>query len=111
MSHEDYLLGVSDLTGELMRFAISAASMVGGRRQKVAEVCHFVRTCSAGKNSVSYTFRRLSSDAHWAMKDWEPCTPYVRGLAKKQQVTNESLKKIEKGVCFLSCCAVIRHVA
>lgn len=48
MSHEDYLLGVSDLTGELMRFAISAASMVGGRRQKVAEVCHFVRECSAG---------------------------------------------------------------
>ncbi|KAF8321553.1 Translin [Clavulina sp. PMI_390] len=74
MSREDYLLGVSDLSGELMRFAISAASMVGGRKAKVAEVCRFVRACSGG---------------------WEPLTPYVRGLGKKQHVTIESLKKIE----------------
>ena len=26
--------------------------------------------------------------------------PHIRGLAKKQQVTNESLKKIEKGDPF-----------
>lgn len=48
LSREDYLLGISDLSGELMRYAISAASMVGGRRGKVAEVCSFVRGCSAG---------------------------------------------------------------
>jgi len=56
-----------------MRFAISVASQLG-RRHKVAEICHFVRGCSAS---------------------WEPLTPYVRGLANKQHVTNESLKKIE----------------
>jgi len=56
-----------------MRFAISVASQLG-RRHKVAEICHFVRGCSAS---------------------WEPLTPYIRGLANKQHVTNESLKKIE----------------
>lgn len=48
LSIEDYLLGVSDVSGELMRFAISVASQLG-RRHKVAEICHFVRGCSASK--------------------------------------------------------------
>ena len=30
-----------------MRYAVSAASMASGRTRKVAEVCHFVRGCSA----------------------------------------------------------------
>ncbi len=45
---EDYLLGLSDLTGELMRFAIAAISRRGGR-QKANEVCSFVRNCKAGE--------------------------------------------------------------
>lgn len=43
----EYLLGVSDLTGELMRFAITAISTKGGRN-KAEEVCKFVRSCQAG---------------------------------------------------------------
>ena len=43
----DYLLGLSDLTGELMRFAISGISRKGGR-QKALKVCAFVRACKAG---------------------------------------------------------------
>lgn len=45
---EDYLLGLSDLTGELMRYAISAISQRGGR-SKANEVCVFVRNCKAGE--------------------------------------------------------------
>lgn len=69
----DYLLGLSDLTGELMRFAISAIGRRGGRA-KASEVCAFVRTCKA---------------------DFERMTPYVRDLSKKQAVTAQSLEKIE----------------
>ncbi|KDQ54767.1 hypothetical protein JAAARDRAFT_348283 [Jaapia argillacea MUCL 33604] len=69
----DYLLGLSDLTGELMRYAISAIPRKGGR-MKADEVCSFVRRCKA---------------------DFAGLTPFVKGLAKKQSVTNQSLQKIE----------------
>jgi len=69
----DYLLGLSDLTGELMRFAISGISRRGGRT-KASEVCAFVRDCKS---------------------DFERLTPYVRDLSKKQAVTAQSLQKIE----------------
>ncbi|KZT06353.1 Translin [Laetiporus sulphureus 93-53] len=69
----DYLLGLSDLTGELMRYAISAIARRGGRA-KASEVCSFVRSCKA---------------------DFEGFTPYFRELRKKQSVTAQSLEKIE----------------
>ncbi|TBU34981.1 Translin [Dichomitus squalens] len=70
LSLEDYLLGLSDLTGELMRFAIASISRRGGR-QKANDVCHFVRDY------------------------FEGLTPYFRDLRKKQAVTGQSLEKIE----------------
>jgi len=70
---EDYLLGLSDLTGELMRYAISSISRRGGR-SKAKQVCVFVRGCKA---------------------DFEGMTPYFRELRKKQVVTAQSLEKIE----------------
>ncbi|EGO03646.1 hypothetical protein SERLA73DRAFT_175199 [Serpula lacrymans var. lacrymans S7.3] len=73
---EDYLLGLSDLTGELMRYAISGIARRGGRA-KAGEVCAFVRHCKA---------------------DFERLCPYVRGLSKKQVVTAQSLEKIEDAV-------------
>ncbi|KAJ7275389.1 Translin [Mycena haematopus] len=69
----DYLLGLSDLTGELMRFAISNIARRGGR-PKASQVCAFVRGCKA---------------------DFEHFTPHVRDLSKKQSVTASSLEKIE----------------
>ncbi|TFY50959.1 hypothetical protein EVG20_g11234 [Dentipellis fragilis] len=74
----DYLLGLSDLTGELMRFAISAIAKRGGR-SKASEVCAFVRGCKA---------------------DFEIFTPHIRDLSKKQRVTSQSLQKIEEGASF-----------
>ncbi|RXW16589.1 hypothetical protein EST38_g9265 [Candolleomyces aberdarensis] len=69
----DYLLGLSDLTGELMRFAISGLSRKGGRK-KALEVCAFVRGCKS---------------------DFERFTPNIYELRKKQAVTSTSLEKIE----------------
>lgn len=50
----DYLLGLSDLMGELMRYAISGIGKRGGR-QKSSEICTFVRNCKAGKLISIYT--------------------------------------------------------
>jgi len=69
----DYLLGLSDLMGELMRYAISGISKRGGR-QKSSEICTFVRNCKA---------------------EFEVFTPNIHDLRKKQLVTAQSLEKIE----------------
>ncbi|KAJ8084313.1 hypothetical protein PM082_003081 [Marasmius tenuissimus] len=73
LTTSDYLLGISDLTGELMRYAISGFGRLGGR-SRANEVCSFVRNCKA---------------------DLERFTPYVWELNKKQMVTAQSLTKIE----------------
>ena len=44
----DYILGLADLTGELMRFAISGITKKGGR-SNVITMAAFVRNCKAGK--------------------------------------------------------------
>jgi predicted translin family RNA/ssDNA-binding protein len=75
---DDYLLGISDLTGECMRYAIAAAPQRGGR-VRAKQVCSFVRSCGA---------------------DIEALVPRVnspRDLRRKQNVTAASLEKIEGG--------------
>lgn len=97
-------MGVSDLTGELMRFAITAIARRGGR-QKAGEVSDFVRHCKAGEYmSLSLSCRLriritltpfLSDINPWT--DFDGFTPYVKNLGKKQAVTAQSLMKIEDG--------------
>ncbi|KAL4068281.1 Translin [Scleroderma yunnanense] len=73
---EDYLLGLSDLTGELMRLAISGIARKGGH-DRAREICTFVRQCKA---------------------ELDKYTPFVKELRKKQVVTAQSLEKIENAV-------------
>lgn len=47
LPNSDYLLGVSDLTGELMRLAISTITRSGGR-DRTLHTAAFVRRCLAG---------------------------------------------------------------
>jgi len=70
----DYVLGVCDLTGELMRLAISSISKPKGR-MKASQISLFVRGCKA---------------------DFETLTPYIDELHKKQTVTTQSLRKVEE---------------
>ncbi|KIY67587.1 Translin [Cylindrobasidium torrendii FP15055 ss-10] len=72
----DYLLGISDLTGELMRYAISSLSQRGGRTKAMSTLA-FVRMCKG---------------------DFDGFTPQIRNLSKKQSVTTQSMKKIEDAV-------------
>ncbi|THG94475.1 hypothetical protein EW145_g8129, partial [Phellinidium pouzarii] len=83
---EEYLLGVSDLTGELMRFAITAIARRGGRT-KAREVSAFVRNCKAAHGGHCKT-------------DFDGFTPYVKHLDKKQAVTTQSLLKIEDAAAY-----------
>ncbi|KAG8734920.1 hypothetical protein FRC12_018288 [Ceratobasidium sp. 428] len=73
LSKADYLLGISDLTGELMRLAISTITRPGGR-DRAFHIAQFVRKC---------------------VSDFEAFTPHTRDLVKKQNETNASLRKIE----------------
>jgi len=70
----DYILGICDLTGELMRLAISSISKPNGR-MKASQISLFVRGCKA---------------------DFETLTPYINDLHKKQAVTTQSLRKVEE---------------
>ncbi|KAI6159612.1 Translin [Pisolithus thermaeus] len=73
---EDYLCGLSDLTGELMRLAISGIARKGGR-DRARKICVIVRECKT---------------------ELEKCAPYVKEVRKKQAVATESLAKIEDAV-------------
>ncbi|KAG8931043.1 hypothetical protein FRC02_003317 [Tulasnella sp. 418] len=70
----DYVLGVSDLTGELMRFVITSIGRRGEEGIDPLAVAVFVRNCKA---------------------DLEALVPHVRDLQKKVDVTVQSLLKIE----------------
>lgn len=73
---EDYLCGLSDLTGELMRLAISGIARQGGR-DRARGICCVVRECKI---------------------ELDKCAPYVKDVRKKQTVVAESLAKIEDAV-------------
>lgn len=47
LPHSEFLLGLSDLTGELMRFAITTIARGGGRATSES-VSDFVRRCKSG---------------------------------------------------------------
>lgn len=89
----DYLLGLSDLTGELMRFAISNIARRGGR-PRASQVCAFVRGCKSGGPYIVSLLEKLV----FTCPDFERFTPHVRELSKKQSVTANSLEKIEAGM-------------
>ncbi|KAG9011046.1 hypothetical protein FRB94_008973 [Tulasnella sp. JGI-2019a] len=81
LTAENYVLGVSDLTGELMRLVITSIGTQGTTLKQVQDVGAFVRSCSA---------------------DFDGIIPYVRELRDKQKTTNQSLQKIESAAYGLS---------
>ncbi|SPO31496.1 uncharacterized protein UTRI_06626 [Ustilago trichophora] len=68
-----YLLGLSDLTGELMRFATNAV----------------------GQGDTGAVIKQVLSLTRQLRDGLDPFVPLVRDLNKKQSVTNQSLRKIE----------------
>lgn len=77
----DYLLGLADLSGELMRLAVTSAA--GGDRRSPARVGEFVRALFAGFRAVP------------------PNAVPRHGLRKKVEVMEQSLQKIENAIYTL----------
>ncbi|KAI9143009.1 Translin family-domain-containing protein [Paraphysoderma sedebokerense] len=78
LTKEDYLLGVADLTGELMRFSIN--SITKGFQEKAMEICQVLRDLYAD-------FQIIHASYH------------VPELGKKLGVMKSSLMKVEN-VCY-----------
>lgn len=76
----DYVLGVQDLTGELMRHCINSLS--SGRLDEMYKVCNFVKDVYSGLSSL---FRVPSKD-----------------FQRKLHVLRQSLLKIENA-CYMVC--------
>lgn len=68
-----YLLGLSDLTGELMRFATNAV----------------------GQGDTGIVVKQVLALTRQLRNALDPFVPLLRDLGKKQTVTNQSLQKIE----------------
>lgn len=79
ISPRRYLLGISDLSGELMRYATNAVG--SGDIKRSSEIVR----------STLFQIREIKSQL-------EEFVPFIgKELIKKQSVTDESLKKIENG--------------
>lgn len=72
-----YLLGLSDLTGELMRFAIN----------------------SVASPNASSIIARVVGMQRAIYEALEPLAPFQAEIRKKQQVSFTSLRKVEDGTC------------
>lgn len=98
-SEEDFVLGLSDLTGELMRWAInqvgSAGLGVDETVQSVKTAQMWVRQIQSGM-SKSFSFGCMLKDLH-GLAGMRPLGVNVRGLYSKLNVMDNSLIKLEKG--------------
>lgn len=104
---EDYILGMSDLTGELMRYATNGESLIGsctcrsliaialstGDHETPLAVCEFVRVVKSRKFRP---YPRACSQLRMSDFDAVPSWMLYK-LSKKQEETNRSLEKIERG--------------
>nr|XP_018259266.1 uncharacterized protein I303_08194 [Kwoniella dejecticola CBS 10117]OBR81424.1 hypothetical protein I303_08194 [Kwoniella dejecticola CBS 10117] len=84
---EDYILGMSDLTGELMRYATNG---ITGDHNTPLEVCEFVRTVKSHFDGIP---------PHMLYK-----------LSKKQEETTRSLEKIERGMSLAQLSSLAFHL-
>ena len=106
----DYILGLSDLTGELMRYTLNAIGL--GKHEEALKTVGFVRDMKARESSflegpvvrslilppsVSYLSdpSTLPHSVPPIIKEFDPLISLLPGLHKKQEITNQSLQKIE----------------
>lgn len=96
-SAEDYLLGLTDLTGELMRLGINAIGSTGleDSEKAVRQAEAWVRLLRAGKPapcSIGIVIEYFIS----AYQGMSPLSPFVKGLGRKLSVMDQTLLKLER---------------
>lgn len=90
LTSDDYLLGIFDLVGELMRFAITTMATTGSLPSSTAE--------SGEEQTILVDLRRLR--AHFEELDTSSCggTPLGRDFDKKMEVMKTCVEKVETAV-------------
>ncbi|QIW97730.1 hypothetical protein AMS68_003248 [Peltaster fructicola] len=89
LTHEDYLLGLFDMTGELMRFAITTMATTGTLPSVESEV----------DRNVLNDLRNLRSE----LETLEPgYGPFANDVNKKMDVMKQSVEKVEKSLYGLT---------
>lgn len=108
VTSSDYILGLSDLSGELMRLTLNAIAK--GRHEVALKTLSFVRELKS----------RVSSPVLFLWKpplttgplEFDQLTGWVPYLDKKQEITDQSLRKIETGAprffLFLLCAVILK---
>lgn len=100
VTEDDYVLGLCDLTGEMMRFAVTSMATNGT----------LLKTYSTGRSGEENT-RTILSDLRSISAHLEGLvtnssssaqTPLTRELLKKLEVTRESVEKVEKAAYGLA---------
>lgn len=106
-SEEDFLLGLSDLTGELMRWGINCVGSAGlgveDTVQSVKMAQDWVRQIQSGALvSLCWSMPRLfvnrGVEANVPFTGMRPLGVNVRGLYSKLNVMDNTLIKLEKGL-------------
>lgn len=100
VTDEDYMLGIADLTGELMRYGINNAGITG----KVRECAEVVRSIKDGEPPSPNPSHHASGNAdtnspHPRAENTEmdPLTSNARYLRPKLEVMANCLRKLEDG--------------
>ena len=98
LSSEDYLLGIYDMTGELMKFAITAMATAGALPSLVSsDIDHTV-----GDVASAHPQRTLLTDMRGLRAALESIDagsgPFARDVEKKREVMQASVEKVEKAL-------------
>ncbi|KNC96441.1 uncharacterized protein SPPG_08034 [Spizellomyces punctatus DAOM BR117] len=96
IADEDYILGLADLTGELMRYCIN--SVVRGEHQVAEDICHFLRTMKNEYEIIDYppAKKKMSTMRSSLWKVENACYAYkVRGAERPSQYFVDELQRGE----------------
>ncbi|KAF2720707.1 Translin [Polychaeton citri CBS 116435] len=100
LTHEDYLLGIYDMTGELMRFAITAMATSGALPVSGAPAAKGddggAKVAPTGDRNVLTDLRALRA----VLESLEVGAggPFARDVEKKSDVMRASVEKVEKAL-------------
>lgn len=98
LSYEDYLLGIYDMTGELMKFAITSMA-TDGALPAITET----RNADTGAvDALHSTQRNVLTDMRGLRSALESLDagigPFARDVEKKREVMQASVEKVEKAL-------------
>lgn len=101
LGYEDYLLGIYDMTGELMRFAITAMATSGSLPAPSPSTAQ-----ASDSMDVDQADRNILTDMRTLRSSLEELNtaggPFAKEVDKKMDVMKQSVEKVEKALYGLT---------